>query len=288
MIALSLIKGGSAEWFTNMFVDSYNLKEYSFEEFKQNLSVTFQPADIRRKAKQELASLRQKSNEVIEEFILRFHQYVIEAQYNTGAHSRFLIQILRNAVKQELVEFVEISQVQLINSDKLDDWVHALIQAERIKTEQKARKATSTGHSNAPAKSWNTNPWNRSNYVSPNYKGKNPITNFLVNKATASPTAKHTMPAAIHPNQTCIFGGQSTPMDISKAHAEGKCMKCSKPWPCKDHIRKHIICQMTFRGQQISYTTADKLAAEISCIEKDFPAGEQIWDWLSLLVQFCL
>ena len=121
MITLSLMKGGSAERFTNIFVDFHNLEEYSFEEFKWNLSVTFQPADIRRKAEQELAGLRQKSNEAIKEFILHFHQCVIEAQYNTGAHGRFLIQILRNAIKQELVEFVEISQVQLIDSDKLDD-----------------------------------------------------------------------------------------------------------------------------------------------------------------------
>ena len=276
MIALSLMKGRSAKRFANMFVDSHNLEEYSFEEFKRNLSVTFQPADIRRKAEQELAGLRQKSNEAIEEFILRFHQCVIEAQYNTGAHGRFLIQILRNAVKQELVEFVEISQVQLIDLDKLDDWVHALIQAERIKTKQKARKATSTGHSDAPTKSWNANPRNGSNYVSPNYKGKNPIANFSVNKAAASPTAKPAAPAAIHPNQTGTFGGQGAPMDISKARAEGKCAKCSKPWPCKDHIRKRVIRQMTFRGQQISYTTADELATEISRIEKDFPTGEQI------------
>ena len=195
-------------------------------------------------------------------------------QYNIGAHGRFLIQILRNAIKQELVEFVEISQVQLINSDKLNNWVHVLIQAEQIKTEQKAQKATSTGHSNAPTKSWNANPRNKSNYISPNSKGKNPITNFLVNKAVASPTTKPTVPAVIHPNQTSTFGGQGAPMDISKAHAEGKCMKCSKPWPCKDHIRKQVIYQMTFRNQQISYMTADELAAEISCIEKDFPIGE--------------
>ena len=190
-----------------MFVDLHNLEEYSFEEFKRNLSVTFQPADIRRKAEQELAGLRQKSNEVIEEFILCFHQCVIEVQYNTGAHGRFLIQILRNAVKQELVEFVEISQVQLIDSDELDDWVHALIQVEQIKTKQKAWKATSTGHSDAPTKSWNANPRNGSNYVSPNYKGKNPIANFSVNKATASPAAKPAAVAAIHPNQTSTFRG---------------------------------------------------------------------------------
>ena len=234
----------------------------------------FQLADIHRKAEQELASLRQKSNKVIEEFIHCFHQCIIEAQYNTRAHSRFLIQILWNAIKQELVEFVEISQVQLIDSDELDNWVHALIQAEWIKTEQKAWKATSTGHSNAPAKSWNVNPRNGTNYISLNYKGKNPITNFLENKTMTSPIAKPAVPAAIHPNQTGTFGGQGAPMDISKARTEGKCMKCSKPWPCKDHIRKCIIRQITFRNQQISYMTADELAAEISHIEKDFPIGE--------------
>ena len=171
---------------------------------------------------------------------------------------------------------MEISQVQLIDSDELDDWVHALIQAERIKTKQKAQKATLTGHSDAPAKSWNTNLRNRNSYISPNYKGKNLIANFSVNKAMASPTAKPTALAAIHPNQTSTFGGQGALMDISKARAEGKCAKCSKPWPCKDHIRKHVIHQMTFRNQQISYTTAEELAAEISRIEKDFPIGEQI------------
>ena len=274
MIGLSLMKGGSAKWFANMFMDAHDLKKYAIKEFKGNLSVTFQPADIQRKAKQELTGLRQKSAKPIEEFILRFHQCVIEVQYNTGAHGRFLIQILQNAVRQELVEFVEISQVQLINSDELDNWVHALIQAERIKTEQKAWKATSTGHSDTPARSWNANPQNRTNYISPNYKGKNPIVNFLANKATASPAVKPAALAAIHPNQTSIFGGQSIPMDISKACTKGKCVKCSKPWPWKDHIRKRVICQMTFRNQQISYTTADKLAAEISHIEKDFPIRE--------------
>ena len=236
--------------------------------------MTFQLADICRKAKQELAGLRQKSSKLIEEFILQFHQCIIKAQYNTGAHGRFLIQILRNAIKQELVEFVKISQVQLIDSDKLDNWVHALIQAEQIKTEQKARKATSTGYFDTPTKSWNANPRNGSNYVSLNYKGKNTIANFLANKATASPTAKPAVLAAIHPNQTGIFGGQGALMDIFKAHAEGKCVKCSKLWLCKDHMRKWVICQITFRNQQINYMTAEELVAEISHIEKDFPVGE--------------
>ena len=169
---------------------------------------------------------------------------------------------------------MEISQIHLIDSDKLDDWVYILIQAEQIKTKQKAWKGILTAHSDAPTRSWNTNPRNRSNYVSPNYKGKNPIANFLANKSVASPATKPAVLAAIHPNQTGIFGGQGALMDISKTCAEGKCAKCSKLWLCKDHMRKCVIHQMTFRNQQISYMTTEELAAEISCIEKDFPIGE--------------
>ena len=243
----------------------------------------FQLVDIRRKAKQELAILRQKSGESIEEFILWFHQCIIEAQYNTGTNGRFLIQLLKNAIKQDLVEFVEIFQIHLINSDKLNNWVHTLIQAECIRAEQKAWKAILTGSFNALTWSWNTNTQSGANYVSLNYKGKNPIANFSANKAMASPATKPVAPAATHSNQTNTFSGQGIPMDISKACTEGKCVKCSKPWPYKDHIRKCIIHQITFRNQQISYMTADELATEISRIEKDFPIGDQIWDHLNLL-----
>ena len=272
MIVLLLMKGRSAKQFTNMFMDSHNLNEYSFKEFKWNLSVMFQPADIWRKSGQELANLRQKSTESIKDFILWFQQCVIKAQYNTGTNSRFLIQLLHNIMGQDLVEFVEISQIHLIDSDNLDNWVHALIQAEQIKTEQKAWKGTSITPFNAPAKSWTTNS-RQGNYVSLNYKGNNPIANFSANKVVSPPAISAAL-AAIYPNQTSTFGGQGTSMDISKAHTEGKYVKCSKQWPCKNHIRKCVICQMTFKNQQISYTMADELTAEISCIEKDFPIRE--------------
>ena len=69
-IALSLIKGELAEQFANMSMDAHDLETYKFKEFKWNLLTMFQLADIQRKAKQELASLRQKSGESIKEFIL--------------------------------------------------------------------------------------------------------------------------------------------------------------------------------------------------------------------------
>ena len=64
------MKGGSAECFANMFTDVHNLETYSFDKFKWNLLTTFHLANICRKAEQELASLRQKLGELIEEFIL--------------------------------------------------------------------------------------------------------------------------------------------------------------------------------------------------------------------------
>ena len=69
---LLLMKDGSVEKFTNIFMDTYNLDQYLFKEFKRNLSITFQLANICCKAKQELATLQQKSLELIEEFILWF------------------------------------------------------------------------------------------------------------------------------------------------------------------------------------------------------------------------
>ena len=64
-------------------------------------------------------------------------------------------------------------------------------------------------------------------------------------------------------------------MDINKARAEGKCFKCSKPWPCSEHFkpRARQIQKMTFRGQELEYTTAKELVEKIGKYEKDFPIG---------------
>ena len=110
------------------------------------------------------------------------------------------------------------------------------------------------------------------------YKGKKPIANFSANKPRASaqtPSTPATTMATTQPgpNQPGMFGAQGgVPMDISKAHAEGKCTWCGKPWPCAEHMRPRRIHEMTFRGHQIRYTNSDELAAEIQRIEKDFPS----------------
>ena len=84
----------------------------------------------------------------------------------------------------------------------------------------------------------------RDMYISPNYKGKKPITNFSANRSGAPAPNSSTTPAAstaiTQPglNQAGTFSAQGgIPMDISKARAEGKCARCSKPWPCAEHMR---------------------------------------------------
>ena len=110
-------------------------------------------------------------------------------------------------------------------------------------------------------------------------KEKKPITNFLANRpGTSAPNssatpATNTATTQPSPNQAGMFGAQGgILMDISKAHAEGKCARCGKLWPCAEHMRPRRIREMTFRGHQIRYTNSNELAAEIQCIEKDFPS----------------
>ena len=81
----------------------------------------------------------------------------------------------------------------------------------------------------------------------------------------AKPTPQPTPTLAVHLNQVSTFAGQGVPMDIGKAHAEGKCFKCGQPWPCKEHFKPHAhqVHSFTFRGHTIKYTNHDELVEEM-------------------------
>ena len=152
-----------------------------------------------------------------------------------------------------------------------------MISNNRILSEKTERQHTSTTPTEGPSKNRSWNP--TQGYISPNYKGKKPITNFSANRSGAPAPNSSTTPAISTattqpgPNQAGTFGAQGgIPMDISKACAEGKCARCGKPWPCAEHMWPRRIREMTFRGHQIRYTNSDELAAEIQRIEKDFPS----------------
>ena len=115
----------------------------------------------------------------------------------------------------------------MVENENIDEWLVTLIWADRILSEKAERQHASTAPTEGSSKNRSWNP--AQGYVSPNYKGKKPIANFSANKSGAlaqiSSTPTATM-ATTQPglNQPGTFGAQGgVPMDISKAHAKGKC-----------------------------------------------------------------
>ena len=269
LITLSTVMEGSAATFTNNFMRAHGsrLAYYSFEEFTRMLAMHFTPADIKRKAQTALTTIKQHAHKSVEAFMIRFNQCVAEAQINKEHAGTWLMQLIRQAMKPEVVDYVEISQTHMVENENIDEWLVTLIWADRILSEKAKRQRASTAPTEGSSKNRSWNP--TQGYVSPNYKGKKPIANFSANKSgalaqissTPTATTATTQPSL---NQSGTFGAQGgVPMDISKAHAKGKCARCGKPWPCAKHMQPRRICEMTFCGHQIRYTNSNELAAEI-------------------------
>ena len=229
LITLSMMTEGSVAAFANNFMRAHSsrLAYYGFEEFTRMLAMHFAPTDIKQKAQMALAIIKQNAHESVEAFIIRFNQCVAEAQINKEHAGTWLVQLIRWAVKPEVVDYVEISQTHMVENENIDEWLVTLIWADRILSKKVKRWCAST----TPTKGLSKNkPWNPAQgYISPNYKGKKPIANFSANKPGA-PTQTSSTPATTMAttqpglNQPGTFGAQGgVPMDISKARAEGKC-----------------------------------------------------------------
>ena len=278
LITLSTMTEGSVAAFANNFMRAHGsrLAYYGFKEFTRMLAMHFAPTDIKQKAQMALAIIKQNAHKSVETFIIRFNQCITEAQINKEHAGTWLVQLIWQAVKPEVVDYVEISQTHMVENENINKWLVTLIRTDRILSEKTERWRASTVPTEGPSKNRSWNP--AQGYILPNYKGKKPIANFLANKSGAlaqifsTPTA--TM-ATMQPglNQPGMFGAQGgVPMDISKACAEGKCTRCGKLWPCAEHVRPRRIREMTFCGHQIRYTNSDELATAIQQIEKDFPS----------------
>ena len=156
-------------------------------------------------------------------------------------------------MRNKVVEYVERSNPDLFESESLVKWETALTCAEAILAEIADRKHCG-GHTT----------------FKQTWFGKRAETTT----STSSPPVPKT---EVHLNQPGTFGAQGgVPMDISKAHAKGKCFKCRKPWPCKDHFkpRARQVRSFQYRGQKIEYTTAEELEVAITKAEEGFPKGE--------------
>ena len=181
LIVLSTMTKGSAVAFTNNFMRSHGsrLAYYGFEEFTRMLAMHFAPADIKRKAQTALAVIKQHAHESVEAFVIRFNQCVAEVQIDKEHVGAWLVQLIRQAVKPEVVNYVKISQTHMVENENINEWLVTLIRADRILSEKAERRRASTTSTDSPSKSKTWNP--TQGYILPNYKGKKPIANFSVN-----------------------------------------------------------------------------------------------------------
>ena len=67
-------------------------------------------------------------------------------------------------------------------------------------------------------------------------------------------------------------------MDLAKAQAKGKCRKCGKPWPCKEHFKLRVnpVRTLKFRGVTFTYQDDKELEEKLEKIESDFVNGSQL------------
>ena len=181
LIVLSTMTKGSVVAFANNFMRSHGsrLAYYGFEEFTRMLAMHFAPADIKRKAQTALAVIKQHAHESVEAFVIRFNQCVTEAQIDKEHAGAWLVQLIQRAMKPEVVNYVEISQTHMVENENIDEWLVTLIRADRILPEKAERRHASTTPTEGPSKNRSWNP--AQGYISPNYKGKKPIANFLAN-----------------------------------------------------------------------------------------------------------
>ena len=172
---------GSVVAFANNFMRSHGsrLAYYGFDEFTRMLAMHFAPADIKRKAQMALAVIKQHAHESVEAFVIRFNQCVAEVQIDKEHVGAWLIQLIQQAVKPEVVNYVEISQTHMVENENIDEWLVTLIRADRILSEKAERQRASTAPTEGPSKNRSWNP--TQGYISPNYKGKKPIANFSAN-----------------------------------------------------------------------------------------------------------
>ena len=187
---------GSVAVFANNFMRSHGsrLAYYGFEEFTRMLAMHFAPTDIKRKAQTALAIIKQHAHESVEAFVIRFNQCIAEVQINKEHTGAWLVQLIQQAVKPEVVNYVEISQTHMVENENIDEWLVTLIRADRILSKKAERRRTSTVPTKGPSKNRSWNP--AQGYILPNYKGKKPIANFSANQSGAPAPNSSTTPTA--------------------------------------------------------------------------------------------
>ena len=189
-------------------------------------------------------------------------QLIIKADYHVNSHSHLLVNILRNSICNEVVEYVERSQPELLRSHSFARWEAALIHADQVLSKIAEHKHSRNTHLVPASTSF-------APYAAPT---KVPMSST---SATTPSVSQLSTKADVHPNQPRMFGGAGVPMDINKAHAEGKYAKCGGAWPCATHSCPRCDAHFVeFKGARIFYQNAEGLQEAIQLVEKGFGTGE--------------
>ena len=237
----------------NLFAETRSI-DMTFNDFKKDLVKTFQPASLKHDAEKELLGLKQKKDQLVEDYFTYMCQLMLRADYDENTHASLLVHTARHRIHNKIVEFVERGQPLLLESEHLGRWEKALIHTDNTLKDIASRKSGSSSGSNGFFMP-------HSNYA-PTQKAQIP----------AAPTSTGSSTTSVHPNAPRTFGGMGILMDLAKARAEGKCQRCGKPWLCKEHFKLRVnpVHTLKFQGVTFSYENETELQEKLEKIELDF------------------
>ena len=259
LIILSYMKGDNAAGrFTDLMVTTRGIDTMSFASFKEKLKKTFQPTALVWNAGTALFALKQ-GKKSIEDYFTRLYQLAEEAKFSVTYHGRTIVNLIRQAVKSEIVEFIEQNQPDLINSTEPQVWEMALVWA--VETLNQIAERKRSVYAMGPT----YNPC----FV-PRTQTQQPRQSQFPPPASPPPPIP-TLSSSPHLNEPGVFPGRGAPMELGKVQVAGICQVCKKSWPYPVHppCPRCQICCITYNGQEISGDMFGALQAMIDQAEKD-------------------
>ena len=140
LIILSYMKGDNmAGRFADLMVTTRGIDTMSFVSFEEKLKKTFQSATLVRNTETAFFALKQ-GKESIEDYFIQLYQLAKKAKFCVTYHGCTIVNLIRWAVKLEIVEFVKQNQPDLIDSTNPQVWEMALVRAEEILNQIAKRK----------------------------------------------------------------------------------------------------------------------------------------------------
>ena len=145
LITLSYMKGNNAAGrYANLFAETKSIN-MTFDNFEKDLVMTFQPTSLKCDAEKELLGLKQKTDQLVEDYFTYMRQLMLRAEYNENTHTSLLVHTAHHRIHNEIVEFVERGQPLLLKLDHLGRWEKALIHADNTLKDIASRKSSSSG-----------------------------------------------------------------------------------------------------------------------------------------------